>query len=237
MTTFSQLVDRIAEEMTRPDMVDKLPGYLNQTIRELFVHARTNLPCFFDDARQEAEIEIDTLSDKTESYIWPLPFPARFQALESVFYDSASRYVRRADPRTALMHNDFDVSNGRYWYRIGGNIVFSNPGRIGQKIRVSWFEYPRALAYQKPADRDIVYDRAGDIYLVKAGTPDPLAAEAAATNWVLKKHEELMAEGLRAKAWKRADDNRQRVYYAQYEASRLAIQESETANMVAEFAR
>lgn len=237
MTTFSQLVDRVLKETVRPDLIDMLPGYLNQTIRELFVHAQTGLPCFYDDARHEEQIELLTLTNKTFAYVWELPRPTRFQAIESVYYDSIQRYVYKGDPRTALARNDFNVDAKYYWYRVANAIVMSAPGKIGDTVRVSWFEYPRALAYQQEADRVFVYDQDNDMYAYKSGIPDPEAAKEAATNWALERFEELLAEGLRAKAYKRMNDERQRTFYSNYETMRLGVQNTLALNFETRLAR
>lgn len=222
MTTFSQLVDRVAKEIVRPDMVEKLPGYLNQTIREMFEHAETARPVFFDDSRFEERIIIDTLSDLSESYIWPLPRPTRFQMLESAYYESIRRYARKGNPKNSLVRNDFEVNDRYFWYRIASSIVFAAPGRIGDAIRVSWFEYPRALTYQTPLLREVVYNESEDTYEVKPGSSADALEKA--TNWLLQRYPETLAEGIRAKAYKRMDDERQRTHYSQYQAERLALQ-------------
>lgn len=237
MTTFSQLVDRIAKELVRPDLVEMLPGYLNQTIRELFTHGQTGRPVFFDAARHEDLLAVDSLTDVTESFVWEIPRPTRFQAMESVYYNRFQKYVYKKDPRVALVRNDFLVDARLFWYRVAQAVVFSSPGRIGDTIRVSWFEFPRHLAYQPEDQRPFIYDEVNDRYLVADGTPDPEAAKDAATNWILEKHEELLAEGLRAKAYKRMSDDRQKTHYSQYETSRLGVQESEALDIQVTFER
>lgn len=91
-------------------------------------------------------------------------------------------------------------------------------------MRASWFEFPRYLAYQAPSLRDVEYDLASDSYTVKPGAP--VDAMDKATNWLLQRHTEALAEGMRAKAYKRMDDERQRTHFAQYEAARIAIQQT-----------
>lgn len=234
MTTFSQLVDRVAVEITRPDMKEKLPSYLNQSIREMFEHQETRMPVYYDDQRFEERILIDSLSDLSGSFVWPLPQPTRFQNVEAIYYESIRRYVRRADPRSSLARNDFDVNDVYFWYRVGASLVFAKPGAIGSYVRASWFEYPRYLAYQVPSLRDVEYDLASDSYTVKPGAP--IDAMEKATNWLLQRHTEALAEGMRAKAYKRMDDERQRTHFAQYEAARIAIQQT-AANYEAIFVR
>ena len=230
MTTFSQLVDRIATEVTRPDMKEKLPSYLNQSIREMFEHQVTKQQLWYDDQRQEERIAISSLSDISNSFVWPLENPTRFQNVEAVYYESIRSYVRRGDPRTCLARNDFDVNDKYFWYRVGTSLVFANPGAIGSFVKVSWFDYPRYLAYQSPLTRDVVYNLAEDSYVVSPGAP--VDAMEKATNWLLQRHTEALAEGMRAKAYKRMDDDRQRTHFAQYEAARLAVQQTALNNEV-----
>lgn len=229
MTTFSQLIDRIAKETVRPDLIDiALTGYLNQTIREMFVFAETKMPVFYDDSRVELEIEIDTVDSQTGAFVWAIPNPTKFQLMESVYYTAINGYVYPGNPKTALMSNDFDTRRGVYWYRVGQTIVFSNPGRIGDRIKLSWFEYPRSLFYYKTiSDRPVVYNEEEDLYYVKAGLVAEEAMEKS-TNWILRRHPEVIAEGLRAKIYKRlGEDSRMRTHYSQFESSRLGVQNTE----------
>lgn len=224
MTTFSQLVDRVAKEIVRPDMLEKLPGYLNQTIREIFEHAETARPVFFDDARNEERVVIDTLSDLSSSFVWPLPRAARFQMLESAYYEAHRVYAQKGNPKNSLATNDFSVNSKYFWYRVGASLVFAQPGNIGNGIRLSWFEFPRALAYQNASARLVVYDQTTDTYAIQPGAPAD--AMELSTNWLLERHAETLAEGMRAKAYKRMNDDRQRTHYSQYQSSRLAVQQT-----------
>ena len=229
MTTFSQLVDRVASEVVRPDMIQMLPAYLNQCIREIHIQADTNRPVFFDDNRFEIRALIASLTDLTNSFVWELPNVTRFQGIEAVWYESIGRYVRKGNPKNSLARNDFNVDDRYFWYRIASTIVMANPGSVGQYVRISWHEYPRSLAYQAPADRLVIYNESEDTYTIAPGAP--VDAMERSTNWILMRHPEMLAEGMRAKAYKRMDDARQRTHYSQYESTKLGVQQTESLNI------
>lgn len=60
----------------------------------------------------------------------------------------------------------------------------------------------------------------------------PAEALAKVTNWILERHEEMLAEGLRAKVYKRmADETRSRTSYSQYEAMRIGVTNTESLEL------
>lgn len=234
MTTVSQLVDRVAREVVRPDALTLLPGYLNQTIRELHTHAQSNMPVFYDDNRQEDRIQVSVVDDLTGAFVWTMPRPTLLQNIESVYYESIGKYARKGNPKTSMQRSIFNIDSAYFWYRVGNSIAFAKTGGVGAFIRVSWHEYPRAVAYQsfKDSNRIEFKESLGRYVLVNQDDATPTAEQlATVTNWVIQRHEEMLAEGMRAKMYKRmGDDGRARTHYSQYETSRLGVQNNESIN-------
>lgn len=231
MTTFSQLIDRIAVEVVRPDMIAMLPAYLNQTIREIHINAQTQMPVFFADNRVETQLTVVSADTETGAYVWALPNPTVFQKLESVYFERFRQYVMEGNPRTSLLRNDFAVNDTMFWYRVGQQIVFAGNGGDGNKIRVSYFEYPRSLQYFPVATRPAYWDETEQRYMYALGQI-PAEVLPKVTNWILERHEELLAEGLRAKVYKRmADETRSRTSYSQYESMRIGVQNTESMEL------
>lgn len=231
MTTFSQLIDRVAKDLVRPDMTDlMLPAYLNQTIREMFVNAQTNLPVFFDDTRKEELIQVSQVNTETGAFVWPLPTATLLQRIEAVYYGRTRRYVQMGSPKSSLVTNFSAVNGDCFWYRVGTNLVFAGAGDDGDNIRISYFEYPRGLTYYPDGSRPAYWDDENQQYMVQAGQTPELAL-AKTTNFLLERHEQVLAEGLRAKAYKRMDDAaRARMCYSQFESMRIGVQNTESLN-------
>lgn len=226
MTTFSQMVDTLAKEIVRPNMVTMLPDYLNQTIREVHTNAQTSEPVRFADNRVEAVITIDNDGLGDDSYVWPLPDMTRFQLIEAVYYHSIERYVTQKSPAVARVPNFRDPMRGYYWYRTGPTLAFSRPGGVGDTIDISMFFYPRRLVYQPIALRKVDWDDENEVFTYKNG--GSILDLPKATNWIIERHRDCLMEGVRAKAYKRMDDeNRARLAYSQFEALRAAMIHSE----------
>jgi hypothetical protein len=237
MTTFSQLVDRIAIEVVRPDMIGLLPQYLNQTIRDVHSNARTNMPVFFEDNRVEHELEIDSLIEDTGAFVWVLPRPTQLQQVEAIYYVDSRVYATKVTPQSSFARNDVDVNQRFQWYRVANSLVMTGAGCVGSKVKISLFQYPRSLAYFRPSERTFTYDEVNDMYLVRDGV-DPIAAHDSNTNWLLERYAETLAEGVRAKIYKRmADEGRARMAYSQFESARLSLQLSESSDHGVTFRR
>lgn len=233
MTTYSQIIDEIAKELVRPDIVDMLPGFLNQIMRESHYHAQTKLPVLFNDNRQELDILIDSVQDNG-SFLWAIPNLSRFQILESVYYHTPRKYARHRDPTTAMRPVTSNLSDLFYYYRSGPSLAMFGAGRVGSRVLVSWFEYIRSLKYYPVGDtRPLSYDLETDSYLQPATATESLAdAMAKTTNWLIQRHPEMLKVGLRSKAYTRMDDqNRARSNYSQYMSMLEAVQETEGSNL------
>lgn len=235
MTTFSQLVDRILVEVVRPDLLATAAAYLNQTIREAHSDAETNFPVLFDDNRLETRIAVTSVDVETGAFVWALPDIVRLQRIEEVFYNSIKRSVYQRSLKGLRTPNLNDPMDQYYWYRVGNSIAFSKPGVSGSFIDIAYHLFPRSLVYYKAAERKVIFDDENQIFMYDPTVTDPEAAMAKASNWLLSRHTEMLAEGVRAKIYKRlADTERARLCYSQYRSMLLAMQRTEGVNLGAE---
>jgi hypothetical protein len=233
MTTFSQIVDEVAKELIRPDIINMLPGFLNQVMRESHNHAQTKLPVLFNDNRNESEIIIDAVQENG-SFLWAIPDVARFQRMESIYYVSNRMYALHRDPTMAMRPVTANLQDKFYWYRSGPAIAMFGAGRTGAKILVSWFKYTRSLTYYALGEsRPLSYNRETDTYVQPDSATENLAdALNKTTNWLIQRHEEMLKSGLRAKAYTRMDDlNRARSNYSIFMSMLEAVQETEASNL------
>lgn len=231
MTTFSQMVDLLLKEIVRPDMVTMLPNYLNQTIREMHTNAQTSQPVAYADNRIEHAITIDSTVEGTDSFVWPLPDPTRFQMVEAVYYRGWGIYAKPRTPDVARVRNFSDPLREYYYYRSGPNLAFSRPGGVGDVIEASILYYPSRLVYQSLIgnQRKVKWNYETETFeYLNGGT---IADLDKATNWLIQRHSDCLLEGTRAKAYKRMDDqNRAKLAYSQYESMRAAVIATESVS-------
>lgn len=221
MTTFSQMVDSIVQEVRRKDLLMDAARYLNQTIREVHADPITNNATLFRDNLQEIQ-----LSASVETgFTWEIPSVERFQGIALVQYagiwvDGEQPYVKEMKPGRAL------AGQIRYYYRGGSRIAFAGYGGQAKPINIAWFEFPRNLKYKAVADRKVTWDdETGFTFDPSLTTPElQEAAMEFETNWLLRRWEHTLSEGLRAKIYKRiSDDARSRTAYSLYAQHRTEL--------------
>lgn len=229
MTTYSQLVDEMILELRRPDLAPDIRTYVNQTIRELhFTPDRGNAIRYRENRR-----ELSLAADLDTGFTWTIPNYEVFQELAAVRYDSV--FNRDGTPAWVQEREPGRVLNGltEFWYRIGNYIAFAGYGGLNGVISLFYYEYPRRLKYYASALRPAEWDdETGFTYV----DPQPIDADeeaerqALVTNWLLLRWKDVVSEGVRAKAYKRADDDsRAKMCYSLYSQLRQGIYTSETA--------
>jgi hypothetical protein len=213
MFTFSQLVDEICQEVRRPDLTSEIARYLNQTIRECHSDTQTNSDSFFKENAKE--LQITQLTDS--AVVWDVPNPTRFQQLAAVCYpdvfDSSGNPVWATQTTPGRHLNQLE----RYFYRIGSSFVFAGNGGRNSHINLFWYEYPASLHYFPPSCRPANYrDGYGFEYGVNwICEEDQEDARILTTNWMILRWNQVLAEGVRAKVYKRtSDDSRARMCYS-----------------------
>lgn len=230
MFTFSQLVDDMVSETKRPDLVSEIARYVNQTIREVHFDPQRNGAIFFDENFKEEQVVATSESQQ----VWNIENPTTFQKMAAVGYPT--QWDRDHSPIWAT-----ETSPGRhlnslqyFYYRTGNSFVFSGYGAVGSRINLGWYEYPRSLKYKLPAARPATYDAEdGWTYAPGVNTPEMQeAAQILVTNWLLMRWNEVIAEGVRAKLYKRiSDTDRSRTSYSLYQSLRQGLVTSETAKL------
>lgn len=229
MTTHSQLVDSILQETLRPDMVAAASAYLNQTIREMhFDPARNNALVLMENYR-----EVQVTATTESQFMWEYPNPGLFQALIAVRYDcvvdadNCAVYAKHLGPSRRMEREDHVVQQA------GGRLAFKGYGGYGAPITIAYSEYPPSLVYQPVESRLVTINNFGQPAYV--GTPTEQQQQQylkEATNWILMRWADVVAEGVKAKLYKRlGDETRQRTSYSLYSQLRQGFISSEEANL------
>lgn len=223
MTTFSQLVDSIAVELVRPDLLTSIASWANQTIREL--HFRPGptgqIPALYGENRFEDEL----VGGVDQVRVWALPRPARFQQLESAYSPTMGVYFNERNP-TAMFRDSADPDFRFSRYRSGPNYVFSGLPN-GAVLKLTWFEYVQSHGYiPAGAARTILFDPVDGTYS-GPGVGDPVE-ETKQVNWMLIRWPEAVREGIRSKLYRRlGDEIRARMSYSAYESTRDMLWQTE----------
>lgn len=225
MTTFSQLVDALVAETRRPDMIAEIISYANQTIRELHFNPDNNAAVFYKDNFFE-----QLLTPTVESgFGWDVPDPGTFQAMQVVHYTLRNVYPSERIPSRALANLQY------YYYRTKGTYIFSGYSGLSDRIAIGYFAFPRRLMYYTPERRPAEYSPdIGWTYYSTFGASEVLreAGQGFVSNWLLFRWPDVVAEGIRAKIYKRVGDtDRARVCYSAYTALRNNVVTSETADL------
>lgn len=227
MTTFSQLVDSIILECRRPDLASEIVSYVNQTIRELHFAPQTGNAILYRSNLIEDQLTATT----DDSYSWTIPRPQIFQCPAAAMYPGVydggeAVYPVERVPGRNLRGQSF------YYYRAGNYISFVGYGRVDSKINFAWYEYPKRLKYQMASEREATWDdESGWTYAdpQPADEDEEVLIQARVTNWLLLRWADVVAEGIRAKVYKRvADEVRARTSYSLYSQLRQGLFTSES---------
>lgn len=232
MKTFSQLVDAIVRETGRPDMVNEIITYLNQTVRECHADPVSNGSLYMHDNLQEMVL----VATQERGQVWNIPNPATFQHLWAVQYMSVHNitgnqpYATFAKPGPAMHRHQYS------YYRASGGFAFAGQrgyGGTGARIGLAFYEFLPSLRYyplgQRPLeiglDGEFIYSEEYDVSEERR-----LEAQRLTTHWMLIRWDMVLEEGLRAKVYKRlSDTERARTCYSLYLQQRANLSTSETA--------
>ncbi len=231
MATFSQLVDSMAQETRRPDLILDVSTYLNQTLREVHFRPDTNAAILYAENLREDQLT----ADRDNGFIWSQPDPRIFQTLAAVRYDTIcvsddkARWVPERTPGLGMSGLQ------RVYYRTGPGYAFMGYGGVGGKISIAWFEYPRRLQYFRPPDRPATQGEDGEwLYHPDYDVDEEtrLIARQKVSNWLLNRWEDVIGEGVRAKVYKRVSDTeRGRTAYSSFGALRGGLVTSESVTV------
>lgn len=227
MFTFSQMVDEIVAETKRPDLVVDISRFLNQTIREVHFSEDRGAIIFYRENFRESLLTADVDS----GFGWDIPEPTQFQSLAGVQYKNVFDDDGEPVWSTETTPGRHLKGMTRFHYRGGGTYVFGGYGGVGAQIALGWFEFPRALKYKSQDARPAEYDiESGWSYADGINSPElEEGARELVTNWLLMRWSDLIAEGLRAKIYKRlSDEARSRTSYSLYSSLRHGLWTSES---------
>ena len=229
MFTLSQLVDELVLETKRPDLVADIARFVNQTVRELhFTQDRRAALLFKSNFK---ELALTTTSESGQT--WAAPNPATFQILAAVQYPGVYNGVGDTVWAVEQRPGPNLVNKPYYYYRVGDSFVFSGYGGVGYTINLGYYEFPKSLKYY-PDDntRPAEYDSETGEWSYPAGAAtdeDKEIARDNSTNWLILRWSDIVAEGVRAKLFKRlSDTERARTSYSMYESLRQGMWTSET---------
>lgn len=236
MTTFSQMVDDLTQEVMRPDMLASVATYLNQVIRELHADPTSGNSVMYESNLHEVRPEVNV--ENPSAFFWQPDTYATFQQIQSARYDEVydsdgrQAWPRRVKPGIVL--NTLE----HYYYQSGKFFCFFGHGGIGSHISIAYYRFPRHLAYYTAGNRPCDMDEAGlNFYGQFRNTvEDQEQAELLCTNWLLMRWRTIVEEGVRAKIYKRlADDSRARLSYSLYMQQRTQLITSEGIHAPAPF--
>ena len=227
------MVDSIVSETKRPDLVSDVARYLNQTIRECHFDPETNAAQFYRDNLRELQLNT---GNAESSFTWEIPNPANFQQILAVNYlgvfDSSGNTLWPKETRPGRHMRDLTS----YFYRVQQTFVFVGFGGRQRLINLAYYSYPSSLPYFAPACRPAYYDDYGGLIY----GPDWICdedkenAKCLTTNWLLERWHTVVAEGVRAKVYKRiADTERARTSYSLYAQLRKGLMTAESAEFFA----
>lgn len=226
MTTFSQLVDLIARETRRLDMLDEIATYVNQTIREMHASPENGAMLKFVDNYCELRL----VATVDEGFTWTLPYPHRFGGMAAVRYTSVWQNGLNPYAREHLPSRKFETVPFA-WYRARDQILFKGYGGVNALIDVAWYEYPPALQYFAPNCRPAEFTDLGGFSYGESWVHDHDREQARllTSNWILLRWPSVVTEGVRAKVYKRlADEVRARTSYSMYAQLRQGFIIAET---------
>jgi hypothetical protein len=227
MATFSQLVDAIVIETNRPDLTTIIASYLNQTIRECHFYPSNNAALLYRENLRELRLT----SNVESGFTWAIPDEQLFQAMGAVKYESIycrddiTRYPPEKVPGRGMVNLE------RFFYRAGNQYFFAGYGGLNGNIALAYYEYPRRLKYYVSGNRPALYDDDyGWTYAAPFVNTDELklAGRNFTANWLLIRWSDVVAEGVRAKVYKRlADTERARTCFSLYTQLRMGLATSE----------
>lgn len=232
MTTFSQLVDSVIAESRRPDLRTIIENQLNLTMRELHADAKTGLALRYGANLVELSIQPDT----EPGYTWTIPNPHLFQNLEAVYYPLLGVAPKLRNPGSAMAY--LQNPDGQfYFYRTGDAYAFAGYGGVEGLIYLAYYARLRRLKYLSPAQRLVTWDIDAQDFVfadsIAGDEEEQQAALQAETNWMLMRHEDLLAQGVRSKVYARlGDQNRSRLAYSLYESLRPGMVSAESFEFV-----
>lgn len=227
MTTFSQIVDDVIRITGRPDQILLIPGFVNQTIRELHSEPQSQGLVKYG----ENLFELEFSPDVDQGYVFTIPRVHRFQTLECFFYSTIGRYAFPKTPST-MFDGVYTPDRRSNYYRSGSNFILNGYGGTDSLVKAAWFEYPPSFKYYAVAARPATFnDETGEWTYLPAYVTDEEkeTARDLVSCWLLLRYKELVTQGACAKVFARmSDSERGKVAYSLFQSGRTQLIAAET---------
>lgn len=194
---FSELVDRAVHLSGRPDAVEDLAYFANETMRDLSKRR---------DWEDETCEEVIPVVDGVNPTLFDVEVGRSLFRREHIIVDGCDCAVDKVRPNSKVRHR----KTTPYYYVSGGSFVLANV--CGPEAYIFYYAYQPWLKYyavnNRPAEFDVSTNDWGaaldaDIALV--------------SNWLLERHNIVVLNGTMAKFFAAKQDPRQQVHYSSYE--------------------
>lgn len=192
---FSELVDRAVHVTGRPDTLDDVAYWANETMRDI---------CRREDWMDDSIEELIELPAGQTSMVWtPGVGRARYRRMD-VMEDGCGCTGHATKPTARLK------TNGIFsYYHSQGSIVVVN---ACNPVMAYYYAYQPWLAYYARNQRPTTFDVAAGVW-----TNDDPAVIDQVSNWMLERHSHVVLQGTLAKFFASKQDPRQGVHYSAYE--------------------
>lgn len=209
---FSELVDRAVHTAGRPDALEDIAYFANETMRD--ISKRND----WADDTLEAMISVPT---DTRTVIWdPENTLRRPFRREEFICDGCGCSPLYVSPSRRMQDHE-----GPYYYRSGSSFVFAN---VCDPIKMFYYAYHPWLRYYPKNARPAEFN----VELASWGGATPAQLELV-TNWMLERHNHVVLQGTLARFFATKQDPRQQVHYSAYEQGITHITRSESRKELA----
>lgn len=217
MTTYSEIIDTVIQQIGRPNLLTRTKTIVNNLIYELHYTPQRGV-ILFD--KNIIEAQATTVADQVHAF----ETPNRFQKFLAVRYDSVLDYKDKYTYAIELKPGPRMNHEKYYFYRNSTGHTMVNCGAIGSTISLAYYRRLAPLTYYEVGSRPATYDESTDIWTYLDPQPTDEAAELArqnlVTNWMIQEHSAVVVEGALAALWKEAGDGRSQATYSRYQSLR-----------------
>lgn len=204
---FSELVDRAVHTAGRPDALEDIAYFANETIRD--ISKRND----WADDSVEALVAVDPVS---RSVVWrPEVTEKRPFRREEFIIDGCG-----CSPLLVPPSRRMKTHPGSYYYRSGADFVFVD---VCHPLKIYYYAYQPWLRYFAVGQRPAVFN----VETLTWNTTDE-AEIARVSNWQLERHNAVVLSGTLARFFASKQDPRQTVHYSAYEQGITHITRSES---------
>lgn len=222
---FSELVDIIVRRTNRPDFLDDIVGYLNETIR--VVHS---LEYFYRDIIEDRIYQASDYPEPQQTFVWERP--KQFRAFVGIKYLANWANQKECYPKN-IPPGIGQANQPNYYYGVGDKFVFYAQHGLPD-IAVAYVTTPKLFQYYPEGSRPAIYDRSSETWkYLDSATGQYVASlnneeleshyRASVSDWLLSDYSGMLCSGTITKVFSILDDPRNKVEYSNFkEALRYA---------------